>query len=182
MANESNHPDSVALFRQDLMREYAILQDQITAHDGRIMSVKGWSVTLSLAAITLGFQTGHFALFGLAAFTASGFWFLDGLLKGYQVRHYTRINEIEVIAAELFSVDIPGHGPASSPQISWSWFNAAGPRRPPEMRTVEDNNNALRKTFVYANVMIPHVVAVGLGIALFVAAALGAPGLASLDP
>ena len=45
------------------------------------MTVKGWSVTLSLAGLGLGFQQGHYALFALAAATALAFWFIEGQMK-----------------------------------------------------------------------------------------------------
>ncbi|WP_454112114.1 hypothetical protein [Microbacterium aurum] len=169
-----------ALLRQDLMKEYYALQDQLVEHDGRMMAVKGWSVTLSLAALTLGFQTGHYALFALAALTAGGFWFLNGLLKGYQLRNYSRIREIEVVADAMFGVDVPGMGRVSSPQINWSWFRWGSGR--PERRTPEEEASAWRRRFTYPNVMAPHVVAVLLGIVLFVAAALELPGLRALAP
>jgi hypothetical protein len=68
--------------REDLSREYYALVDTVAGADGRLMIVKGWSVTLSLAAPGLGFQQQHYALFGLGAATAAAFWFLDGLMKG----------------------------------------------------------------------------------------------------
>jgi hypothetical protein len=50
---------AVEAFRQDAKAEYYAILDVITGFDQRIMIVKGWSVTLSLAALGLGFQQGH---------------------------------------------------------------------------------------------------------------------------
>jgi hypothetical protein len=41
------------------------------------MVIKGWSATLCLAALGLGFQQGHYALFALAAGTGLAFWYLE---------------------------------------------------------------------------------------------------------
>ena len=50
---------------------------------------------MSLAGLGLGFQQRHFALFALAAVTGAAFWYLDGLMKGYEYRYYVRMREIE---------------------------------------------------------------------------------------
>src|ERR1700754_3319831 len=93
--------------REDLTREYYALVDLVAGADGRLIIVKGWSVTLSLAALGLGFQQGHYALFGLAALTAAGFWFIDVLYKGYQLRYYSRMRDIEVASHHLNRVPLP---------------------------------------------------------------------------
>jgi hypothetical protein len=51
---------------------------------------------LALAALGLGFQQKHYALLGLAAATAMGFRYIDVLLKGYQMRYYPRMRDIEL--------------------------------------------------------------------------------------
>lgn len=87
-------------------KEYYALADTVSGYDGRLMTVKGWSVTLSLAALGLGFQQQHYALFALGAATALGFWFLDAMMKGHQVRSYSRMRDIEVAAYKLNGVPI----------------------------------------------------------------------------
>jgi hypothetical protein len=42
------------------------------------------------------------------------------------------------------------------------------------------NDDGMRNRFWLTNVMLPHVLAVGLGLALFIAAAAKAPGLQQL--
>ena len=91
---------------EDLAREYYALADAVASADGRVMTVKGWSVALSLAALGLGFQQSHYALFGLGAITAIAFWFLADLIKGHQVRHYSRLRDIEVAAHSLNAVEL----------------------------------------------------------------------------
>jgi hypothetical protein len=67
--------------RQDLGTEYYAIMKVVSELDGRLMIVKGWSVTLSVVGLGLGFQQGHYALFALASGTALAFWFIDGLMK-----------------------------------------------------------------------------------------------------
>jgi hypothetical protein len=50
----------------------------------------------------------------------------------------------------------------------------------PWRRSPQDIYSALRARFWWANVALPHAVAVGLGAVLFIAAALNAPGLEQL--
>lgn len=66
----------------------------VSSYDGWLLVVKGWSVILSLAALGLGFQQGHYALFFLAAVTGAAFWYIDGLMKGFQDRYYVRMREM----------------------------------------------------------------------------------------
>ena len=90
------------LLREDLSKEYYAILGVVSSYDGWLLIVKGWSVTLSLAGLGLGFQQRHFALFALAALTGAAFWFLDGLMKGYQYRYYVRMREIEYTEAVVW--------------------------------------------------------------------------------
>lgn len=180
-------PRELAL-REDLTREYYALVDAVASADGRQMIVKGWSVTLSLAALGLGFQQQHYALFGLGAATAAAFWFLDGLMKGHQLRHYSRMRDIEVAAYQLNAVELGGLGKVSAPRIDMSWgFRGARGQPdwrtdPPERRTPARIRKLLIARFVLPNVMFPHVVAVVLGVTLFLASSSGSWGLQHLEP
>jgi hypothetical protein len=173
--------------REDLGREYYALVDAVAGFDGRLMIVKGWSVTLSLVALGLGFQQQHYALFGLAAATALGFWGLDVLTKTHQVRHYSRMRDIEVAAYRLNSIDLgDGIGTVSAPRIDmyWSYRGQAHDWRTdaPERRSVLDIRRGMRRPWVMPQVLLPHWVAVAIGVALFVWAAAGWTPLASLEP
>jgi len=172
--------------REDLGKEYYALLNVVSEFDGRQLTVKGWSVTLSLAALGVGFQQKHYALFGLAAATALAFWFMDVLLKRFQLRYYSRMRDIEYIAFQLNAVQVEGMGSASAPRIdmSWSFKGVPGHRDwrtdVPERYTPEMVHRLLRRPYVMPQVLLPHAAAVVLGFALFVAAALNAPGLADL--
>jgi hypothetical protein len=190
--------DGAAWLREDLLKEYYAILDVVTGFDGRIMTIKGWSVTLSLAGLGLGFQQGHYALFALAGITALGFWFIDATTKRHQLRYYPRMRDIEVAAYGLNHVELndvdPRHtafpvplGQVSSPRIDMYW---AYPRSdgvdwrtdPPWRRTPEEIHKMLRRPYWMPHVLLPHAVAVVLGLLLFVAAAAGTAGLDGLRP
>lgn len=202
-------PDPKSLLREDLSKEYYAILDVVSSYDGWLLIVKGWSVTLSLAALGLGFQQRHYALFALAAVTGVTFWYLDGLMKGYQYRYYVRMREIEYTAYLINNVGLGGeYGDKgiSAPRIDMTWDfrgypldkdnqppghdeDADKPERDrdpdwrgdkPWRRSPGQIYSDLRHRFWLANVMLPHVVAVVLGAALFIAAALHAPGLGQL--
>jgi hypothetical protein len=232
MAGSAQDP---ILLREDLSTEYYALLDVVSKYDGWLLGVKGWSVTLSLAGLGLGFQQRHFALFALAAVTGLAFWYLDGLMKGYQYRYYVRMRETEYTAYLINRVSFDsreyGDSEISAPRIDMMWgFRGylledgkplvdehgkplphppwrrvpRSPEKPkpndgeskPEAERAESNadwradepwrRNAqeiysdLRGRFWWPNVALPHAVAVLLGTALFIAAALHAPGFEQL--
>jgi hypothetical protein len=208
-------PDPKSLLRGDLSTEYYAILNLVSSYDGWLLIVKGWSVTLSLAGLGLGFQQRHFALFALAAVTGAGFWFLDGLMKGYQYRYYVRMREIEYTAYLINRVRLGGEygeKEISAPRIDMTWpfkgypVDEKGMPRPqrgpwwqrvlgqgkepekpndwradePWRRAPQEIYSDLRGRFWWSNVALPHAVAVVLGLALFIAAALNAPGLERL--
>jgi hypothetical protein len=213
-------PDPKSLLREDLSKEYYAILNVVSSYDGWLLIVKGWSVTLSLAGLGLGFQQQHFALFALAAVSGAGFWFLDGLMKGYQYRYYVRMREIEYTAYLVNRVRLGDeeHDPKqygdkeiSAPRIDMTWpfkgypvDEQSGPQPPrtswwvrvvlgkkakapndwradePWRRAPQEIDSDLRGRFWWSNVALPHAVAVVLGLALFIAAALNAPGLERL--
>jgi hypothetical protein len=116
--------DPRLLLREDMSKEYYAILGVISSYDGWLLVVKGWSVTLSLASLGLGFQQQHFSLFGLAAVTALGFWFLDGLMKGYQFRYYVRMREIEYTSYLVNRVALGGEygtSEISAPRVDMTW-------------------------------------------------------------
>ncbi len=220
-------PDPKALLREDLSKEYYAILNVVSNYDGWLLIVKGWSVTLSLAALGLGFQQRHYALFFLAAVTGAAFWLLDGLMKGYQYRYYVRMREIEYSAYLINRAALGGEygkKEISAPRIDMTWgfkgypvdkdgnplpppppwwrrvLRRANKPKPdhdlrpdekpkphpdwradePERREPQKIYRDLRRSFWWMNVMLPHVLAVGLGLALFIAAALKTSGLQQL--
>jgi hypothetical protein len=98
-----------------LRDEYLLLQKFYEDFDARIVTIKGWSATIGMAAIGGGFyQTQYLWLFGAAA--AFVFWVVEALWKSFQYMYSPRIKLIEkAFASDDFSGIVPL-------QIYSSWF------------------------------------------------------------
>jgi hypothetical protein len=160
-----------------LSDEYTAITRIVSEFDGRLIVIKGWSVTLSLALIGLAFQQGHAALFALAAVTGICFWTIEALTKRHQVRYYPRMRQIEAWSAR--SAEVADGEPISAPRIDWAW-TAAGRSEPaaslrmaPRAMTDDEIRRMRRNPFWLPHVFLPSAVAVLLGIALAVLAAAG---------
>jgi hypothetical protein len=167
----------------DLQVEYGKLVDIVTSYDQRLLTIKGWGVTLSMASLGIGFQQNHYGLFLVAAASGFAFWLLEAFTKIHQIHYYPRMRDIEVIAYELLRVNTP-NGEASSPLIDWSW-DTAGPR----IRRIGTNENpsvpqpypTIRtqrsvQPWTFTHVMFPHLVAIVMGTVLFVLGLCGVFG------
>lgn len=171
--------NSADALREDMGREYEAIMKVISEFDGRSMTIKGWSVTLSLAALGLGFERNRFALFLLGACTALGFWYVDTIMKRFQMQYYSRMRDIEVASFHLNHLTINGQQ-VSSPKVDWEWgFNGkSGEHLPdaPTRRPPENVRNLLALAPKMPQVYLPHAVAVVLGVVLFLLAVLRVPG------
>jgi hypothetical protein len=172
----------------ELSKEYYAVVGIVSGFDQRLMTIKGWSVTVSLAALGLAFQQGHYALFGLAAGTGLVFWIIDILTKRHQMRYYPRMRDIEVAASKLNNVKLRDGKVLSAPRVDWTWL-LPGKRSkrdwrhdPPGERTQKEIRQMLRRAPWMGNVMLPHLVAVVLGLVLFFLAVFNVHGLAALKP
>src|SRR5882724_3594968 len=105
-----------------LLKEYYEILKLVGEFDGRLMTVKGWGVTLSLAALAWGFQYGHYGLFLVAALGGLGFWLIEGAMKRHQTRYYLRMREIEVLQYQRVAEE--DAKAFSSPRIDSSWSHA----------------------------------------------------------
>ena len=168
----------------DLMTEYFKLVDLVRDVDQRLLTIKGWGVTLGLASLGFGFQQDHYGLFLVAAVSALAFWIVEGTTKVHQMRYYPRMGDIEVAAFHLFRLETPQTGPVSAPLIDWSWYTAGarvlggepkGSSRVPE-RWPEEPRKARSHPFVLPHVMFPHVITIVVGVTLFVIGLAGGLG------
>jgi hypothetical protein len=80
----------------DLQVEYSRLDDIISEFDQRLLTIKGWGVTLSLASLGLGFQQNHYGLFLVAAASGLAFWIVEATTKWHQMRYYPRMRDYRV--------------------------------------------------------------------------------------
>jgi len=180
------HPPDVRLERlhDDLRAEYGRLADAVAAFDARLVTIKGWGVTLSLASLGLGFQQDHYGLFLVAALSGLAFWVVESSTKLHQMRHYPRMREIEVLADRLYGVDVEDGTRVSSPRIDWGW-TVAGPALqgnapatgPPRPWGPGDAQRLVRgQPLLYPHVAFPHAISVVAGAVLFAVGLAGGLG------
>lgn len=166
---------------ENLQTEYFKIVDIVTDFDQRLLTIKSWGVTLSLASIGIGFQQRHYGLFLVAAISGLAFWLVEGVTKVHQMRYYPRMGDIEVAAYNLYRTSTKD-GPVSSPLIDWGWYTA-GPRvrggapkgdfniPRPWPASASRGGSFLHRLrgnpFFYPHVLFPHLVSFIVGTALF---------------
>jgi hypothetical protein len=149
--------------------EYQKLLEIVSSYDSSLLTIKGWSVTLSLVLIAQGFEKKNRRLFVVAALSSMCFWLLDAQFKGYQMRYYPRMREIEV--------NCLANGP-DGPRVDWSWYHAPS-------QFVDQALELKRKPELYAgfqgytwryflpNVLLPHVLPMLIGAVLALLVSMG---------
>ncbi|EQA46249.1 hypothetical protein LEP1GSC050_0155 [Leptospira broomii serovar Hurstbridge str. 5399] len=100
-----------------ISQEYFHLHKTVEAFDSRGLTIKAWSVTLSMAGIGTAILESSYSILLLSAGSAFLFWIIEGLWKSFQYAYYLRIRMIEA----YFS----GENKSLTPfQISTSWSNS----------------------------------------------------------
>jgi hypothetical protein len=150
-------------------QEYFAVQAAISDFDQRLLTIKGWGVTLSLAALGFGFQYRSYGLFLVSAASSLSFWAVEAVTKRHQMRHYLRAREIEV---HHYAVAAAEGKKYSVPRISWSWeqaqniYNGADPDSMTKVKPV-GVFRWYRFSFVLPHVMLPHAITLAVSVALF---------------
>jgi hypothetical protein len=158
--------------RRELRTEYWKLADMVTGFDQRLLTVKGWGVTLSLAALGWGFEKSHYGLFLVAALSSAGFWLIEGVYKRHQMRIYVRMRDIEVTLWRRAGEPDSDTTKVSSPLNDWAWKTAGrvltkGAAARDWLPTPYDRKWSYGRTWFYAAVAFPHVIAIVAGTVLF---------------
>jgi hypothetical protein len=78
-----------------LRDEYLQLQKAVEDFDGRVLTIKAWSVSFGLATIAGAFLSHRPVVFVLASLASLCFWFVEVLWKSFQQAYYQRIEQIE---------------------------------------------------------------------------------------
>jgi hypothetical protein len=138
-----------------LKDEYLLLQKFYEDFDARIMTIKGWSATIGLAAIGTGFYQSRF-LFLFASAAGLAFWTLDAIWKSFQYSYAPRIVAIETA---FRNSDFSSIEPL---QIYSAWF-ASYHRTGPQFL----------KRMKMGIVFFPHIIPALAGVILFVLACAG---------
>jgi hypothetical protein len=61
--------------------EYFVLTEAVAEFDRRLLTIKGWGVSVSLVAVGLGFQYRAFGFFLIAAASSLAFWATGAVTK-----------------------------------------------------------------------------------------------------
>jgi hypothetical protein len=162
---------------EPLLKEYYEIVRIVGEFDGRLMTVKGWGVTLSLAALAWGFQYGRYGLFLVSSLSGLAFWIIEGTMKRHQMRYYLRMRKIEVLQYQRCADD--SARTASSPRIDSSWSYAGilytrGGSSASHPVAVHGPRRSYRLAWFFPHVFLPHLLSVVAGLLLLV---LGYRGL-----
>lgn len=133
-----------------LKEEYLFLNTLIKDYDSQMLTIKAWSITLSMFGIGSAFAVGYSKwLFLLASISSLVFWIVETWWKTFQNAHLARIKTIE----SYFSKEIDSIHPL---QINKSWV--ADWERP---------KSEFSSIMFWHRVSLPHIVVVIGGILLF---------------
>ena len=131
-----------------LQEEYFYLQRTVESFDARALTIKGWSVTVSMVGIGAAYIQSKPALLLLSASSALLFWIIESLWKSFQRAFTMRLEEIETLLKQMPADKI------DSPRISLAW---------------KDNLDKVKfwKIFFWPHVCLPHVIILLVGCLLF---------------
>jgi hypothetical protein len=133
-----------------LKDEYLLLQKLYEDFDTRVITIKGWSATIGLAALGTGFMYSRF-LWLYAAGIGVVFWTLEAIWKSFQYNYSPRILALE----EAFrSGDLERVQPL---QIYTAWN-----------RSFQSSGYAVLGNMRLPLVFFPHLVSILAGPALFI--------------
>lgn len=139
-----------------LVQEYFEIVKIIEALDVRLMTIKAWGVTFSLATLVLAIQKKSRGLFLAVVLSSLSFWVLEASLKGHQMRYYPRMAQIEYECGAS----------TECPKIDTSW-NEAVPRW---LRSTVKNDKSFEVSIWYwfrwvlPHVMFPHIIILVAGL------------------
>jgi hypothetical protein len=133
-----------------LKQEYLQLQQTIEGFDGRVLTIKAWSVTFSMMALVGAFAAHAAPALLIAVFGSCLFWWIECMWKTSQYAFYRRISVLE----DYFA----GKGERPAPfQIGRSWYerwSSLGVRR-------------MFRILFWPRVALPHAAVALLGVTLY---------------
>lgn len=141
------------------MDEYASLFETVNQFDDRLMVIKGWAITFSLATLTLAIQKRSPQILTVVALSAICFWALEAEMKYHQSSYYPRMRALEITMAELVPAAQAGcfktrdGNNVTTPLIDWSWEHPE--RALTDTVCLRDPTGRLAPYF-YSHVLLPH--------------------------
>ena len=162
-------PDYISYLKD----EYLFLQKTYEDFDQRLLLIKGWSITASLAGIAAAFQYKVPAVWLISAGTAVLFWAIEAIWKSFQYAHSGRIREIEA----FFRGDTPTDTQVANVlppfQIYNSWYRTYShpvPRPLSDLAEKKATITPLQQWIQIAKmpmIAMPHVLILATAILLF---------------
>lgn len=132
-----------------LKEEYSQLQDITEKFDGRILTIKQWSITTSMAGIAYGVANDEPLLYLLSAAASCLFWWVEILWKSFQTANYYRLRRIEQYLNGAHFDNF------RYPYMTHAWSH--GWRK----------HTSFKKIITWPHVYVPHVFVIFLGIVLW---------------
>ena len=136
--------------KEFLRQEYFHLQNTVESFDEKSLTIKTWSVTLSMAGIGAAFTAKVELLLLLSAGASLLFWLIDTSWKTFQQANYHRIRKIE----DYMRGNIPDEK-FNSPNITTAW-------------SVGWRKTNFFKIMFWHHVFLPHALVVIVGICLWI--------------
>lgn len=149
--------------RSELLEEYFRLAAFVQAYDSYFLSIKAWGVTVSGAAIGVGFskdliaQNMQVQVFAIAFALAIAFWLTEVRFKLIQLAHIYRQSVLEKTLQENVYI--------KSPSILESYG---------EGRRIDKEQKRWRSIIFWSHVMFPHIIFVVFSLVLIVIQAVKA--------
>lgn len=132
--------------------EYLHLQKVIENFDQKSLTIKSWSVTVSMAGIVSAFTQRNPYILLLSAGASLLFWIIEGLWKSFQHAHYPRVQTIEqYYKAGRTTADF------SAPEITCSWIN-----------NWNKGKGKLLRLLWYPHIFLPHALVTLAGVVLWI--------------
>lgn len=147
------HSDS-AIDKDFLRQEYFRLQEVLEAFDQKALTIKAWSVTLSMAGIGTAFLKNAPALLALSGIASLLFWLTEAWWKVFQQAFYPRIYEIEALR---MGKEVEH---ATSPFIAGSWVRAWNSAR---------KSGLAWRVMIWPHVFLPHALVALAGVGAWLA-------------
>lgn len=152
---DKNIEEELTLRLEFIKDEYIMLQGFYEDIDERCITIKGWSITVGLAALGAGFAYNNTLFLG-AALSGLLFWYLEGYYRGLSYYFSERIQEIEAhIRKKAWDELVPL-------QVYYKWGKVFEEKGSQTWRYMRKRPNTL-----------PHLVLVGAGVLLYALALLG---------
>ncbi|MCL6285660.1 hypothetical protein M3P21_19200 [Ruegeria sp. 2012CJ41-6] len=137
--------------QEHLADEYMQLQKTVEDFDGKALTIKAWSVTLSAAGLVAAYIENEPAVLLVASGSAVIFWMVEALWKINQNAFYSRIYQIE----EAFRNQATDFSPY---QIASGWSRS--------WRSGKRERKVLQ-VMAWPHVFLPHIVVAVCGLALY---------------